>query len=155
MSSWTENIMEVTASEADLLKLKAFFKNGFCLDAIKPEPPEIASGSKWRNWRKENWGTDREVTRDIYNSGDEKMDPFEAKMTFYTNYMSPYKALEELTKKFPDISIKLNWYSREFRSVGEACISKGVTAESWTEKYDEVKKIAKEIHEDDWDEDEE
>ena len=53
MSSWSKNIMEVTASDADLLKLKVFFKNGFCLDAIKPMPPEIANDGSWGVWMDE------------------------------------------------------------------------------------------------------
>ena len=150
MSSWTENIMEVTASDADLMKLKKLFQNGFCLDAIKPMPPELPNDGRWGEWRCENWGTNREVYEQVKGK-----DPFESKMTFWTSYTAPLEALEELTRQFPDISIKLNWYSKEFRSAGEACISNGVTVESWTEEYDEVKKIAKEIHDDDWDEDEE
>jgi hypothetical protein len=150
MSSWSKNIMEVTASEADLLKLKALFAKGFSLEAIKPMPPELANNGRWGEWRCENWGTNR----DVYEQ-DEGKDPFKPKMTFWTNYTPPLEALEELTRQFPDISINLNWYNRECLEAGQYHIAKGITAGGATDKYEEVKKLAKEIHGDDWDEDEE
>ena len=104
MSCWSKNIMEVTASDADLLELKALFKNGFCLDAIKPIPPELANDGSWGVWMGENWGTNR----DVYEQ-DEGKDPFKPKMTFWTNYTPPLEALEERTRPFPEISINVNW----------------------------------------------
>jgi hypothetical protein len=156
MSSWSDNMMEVTASEADILKLKAFFKNGFCLDAIKPMPPEIANGSGRYDWAHENWGTTWVGTY-ISNSPDEVVvnDPFEPKMSFLSNYLPPVEALEELTRQFTEISIKLRWYSREFSEAGEIHISKGASVRSYTGEEEEVRKIAKEIHGDDWFDDEE
>lgn len=154
MSSACANMMEVKASDADLLKLKTLFKNGFCLDAIKPMPPEIASGNDRREWLRQYWGTGG----DVFQSGDEKMDPFEPTITFYTKWTPPIEALKELTRQFSEISIKFNYYNHECEEAGQYHIEKGIaTGRYYIQEHEEVRKIAKEIHGDDFfdDEDEE
>jgi hypothetical protein len=148
MSSLFENIMQVTASQADFIKLKALFEKGFSLQTIKPIPSGVDNECEWGM---DNWGTDQ----DVCLSRDDEVLPFELEMFFWTNISPPKEALEELSRLFPEISIKLNFYNREYKIAGEYVFVKGICSGAETEDPEEVKKLAKEIHDDDWDEDEE
>ena len=115
MPNWCYNRVTIMGNEKDLQEIKELVEDkendtDFSFEKIKPLPKDLEDG-EWYNWCINNWGTKWDAT-DAYLEN-ERLDGkwSELEYTFDTAW-SPAKGIyNELTERFPDVSI--SWFYDE------------------------------------------
>ncbi len=130
-------------------------EGGFSFERIDPTPPEMLEDDSyadgWFNWRVEQWGTkwDVEYPRAIADSllaGEQAH--------FNTAWSPPIAAIETLSKMFPDIEFRLDYYEGGCWFAGYCEFNGGSYSDVQLED-DEIKDFARSVFDEDFDDDEE
>ena len=154
MPNWNVNTLTVdriTPAFEEWLK----HEGGFSFERISPTPPEKLEDDSyaegWFNWRVEQWGTkwDVEYPRAIADSllaGEQAH--------FDTAWSPPIAAIEKLSKLFPDIEFRLEYYEGGCWFAGSAIFFDGLVEDTTLQEDDDIKAFARAVFDEEFDTDE-
>lgn len=109
MPNWCTCELEIEGSEEDISKLleqgkipsKWSEKSEFSLDNFIPTPSDSLDSN---SWHMENWGTKWDISPEIDNQGSF------VQMKFDSAWSPPIEAFERISKLYPSIEFKLNFF---------------------------------------------
>lgn len=118
MANWCENKLTITDPTPEF---KEFVADGLSFDKIIECPFKNPEDSgKWRDWCVDNWGTKWDLNEDdnvTFAEGDTEF--------FNTAWSPPVDAILKLSKKFPTMSFKLDYFEGGMMFGGEVGMKNG------------------------------
>ena len=138
MPNWTRNTLLITDTTEAISSFKEFMgedNNGFCFKKLVPPPNDMFEGNlgdkeraecerktiaNWYDWQSENWDTKWNAC-DVTSEEDGNGKWTTITYQFNTAWSAPFKVIDALKKKFPDLEISGGYIDEGYEGCGSFC----------------------------------
>tara|TARA_R110000824_G_scaffold62035_1_gene164493 strand:+ start:73 stop:492 length:420 start_codon:yes stop_codon:yes gene_type:complete len=137
MPNWTTNTLEITDRTEAIASFKEFMgedNDGFCFKKLVPPPSDMFEGdlgdkeraeckrkgiANWYDWCPENWDTKWNACR-VVSEEETFLDGKWTTITyqFDTAWCAPFKVIDALKEKFPDLEITGEYVDEGYEGCG-------------------------------------
>lgn len=137
MPNWTANTLEITDKTEAIASFKEFMgedNDGFCFKKLVPPPDDMFEGNlgdkeraecekkgiaNWYDWQIANWDTKWNACR-VVSEEETFLDGKWTTITyqFDTAWCAPFKVIDALREKFPDLEITGGYVDEGYEGCG-------------------------------------